>query len=73
MAIWRRDDRLKTLAFMLAGCGCTMSFWAGGMRPDASILQMVLTFAGLSSSLAGVGIALEMGNRRRASIHSDSN
>ena len=63
MQFWRREDRLKTLAFGLAGWGCWMSYSAAGVSSRYG--HAVLLFGGLILAFAGVVVALEIGNRKR--------
>ena len=62
MSIWRREDQLKTLAFGLAGWGCWMSYSAADITSIFG--RGALLIGGFIFSMAGVVLALEIGNRK---------
>ena len=64
--VWRIDDRLKTLAFGLCGCGCWMCYKAAGITSIYGHLGVLL--AGFVFALSGVILALEIGNRKRSKV-----
>ena len=69
-AIWRTEDRLKTLAFALAGCGCWMSYEAAGIASTSGRLGLLV--GGFVLALGGVVLALEIGNRPRRELKIES-
>lgn len=66
LSIWRPDDRLRTLAFALAGLGCFLSFKAGSLSPGTSIFQVLAMQVGsYVVTFAAVVLALEIGHKAR--------
>ena len=63
---WKLDDRLKTLAFLGAGLGSTLSFEAGKLplEPAAPLRSVGLMLVGYALSLAAVGLALQIRSRK---------
>ena len=62
---WQLQDRLKTLAFALAGWGCYLSASAASIADPSTWWGVVLMFAGYACALGAVALALEIGNRAR--------
>ena len=62
MSVWLQSDRLKTLAFLMAGAGSGMTVQA--TKIDHSIYgSLGLYIGGMILPLAAVVLALEIGRR----------
>jgi hypothetical protein len=69
LRFWHLSDRLKTLAFALAGVGCFVSFKAGALPQNAPpVRTLAMEIGGYILAAAAVVLALEIGSRRRQQI-----
>jgi hypothetical protein len=64
MNVWLKSDRLKTLAYLMAGFGTSASFRSGSFE-DSPFVFVGYMFAGMILPLAAVALALEIGRREQ--------